>query len=489
MSINIDRVKLLDVLNVVGEVKAKLPPVTEASYIVYEEGGTYYAKNGRTGQIEFSGTDASEVIQRAIDALGDRGGRVFLKSGGYVLTKPIVMRSRVRLEGEEMQATELVVSGDFPAIKIEGSSPADVDRVIRVTVSGILITGTGTGYPNCHGITVVNANEVKVLDVTIYNCRAGVYMKNVWQAYLYRLLLDHNHIGIFVDYPSEGYVNALNIAHVQIAGSESHGALLRGISGCKVYGLEVLRSGSDGIHIGGGVWNEFVSVLVDMNNGVGLYMNIGDPPFDYLKGFRFIDLWSGSNGNSGVVVENGLWIDFIGGQVEANKYAGIVLRNCQACKVIGMTISGNSRELSGAHSGILLSGTSTKNIIAFNKCSPSGGFNHKYNIEEYEAPDYNIIVYNDVSEGYQLGAIQRIANTIVRNNFGYRTENSGVATILAGTTRVTVPHGLASAPTKVLITPYGNIRVWVENITSISFDVVTDEAPTTDVQVAWYAEV
>jgi hypothetical protein len=50
VSIHLDRLKLLEALNVVDEVKAKLPPVTEASYIVYEEGGTYYAKNGRTGQ-------------------------------------------------------------------------------------------------------------------------------------------------------------------------------------------------------------------------------------------------------------------------------------------------------------------------------------------------------------------------------------------------------------------------------------------------------
>ncbi len=42
---------------------------------------------------------------------------------------------------------------------------------------------------------------------------------------------------------------------------------------------------------------------------------------------------------------------------------------------------------------------------------------------------------------------------------------------------------------KVLVTPYGNVRVWVENRTSTTFDIVTDVAPTSNVQVAWYAEV
>ena len=96
-----------------------------------------------------------------------------------------------------------------------------------------------------------------------------------------------------------------------------------------------------------------------------------------------------------------------------------------------------------------------------------------------------IIMYNDVDIriAYDPNVV------LVKFNRGYMTENSGVATIPSGSTRATVEHGLATAPTKVLLTPYTNIRVWVENITSTSFDVVTDTSLTTDVQVAWYAEV
>jgi len=72
-----------------------------------------------------------------------------------------------------------------------------------------------------------------------------------------------------------------------------------------------------------------------------------------------------------------------------------------------------------------------------------------------------------------------------------QSRNAGVATITAGSTRVTVSHGLVSAPSKVLITPLGAPpgKLWVENITSISFDIVTDTAPSADLNVAWYAEV
>jgi len=69
------------------------------------------------------------------------------------------------------------------------------------------------------------------------------------------------------------------------------------------------------------------------------------------------------------------------------------------------------------------------------------------------------------------------------------TFNSGVATISAGSTRVTVSHGLAKAPRIILLTPAGNARVWYENVTNTSFDIVTDTAPSTDLNIAWYAEV
>jgi len=84
-----------------------------------------------------------------------------------------------------------------------------------------------------------------------------------------------------------------------------------------------------------------------------------------------------------------------------------------------------------------------------------------------------------------LGDIKLFRNPI------YKTEASGVATIPAGQTRVTVSHGLASTPTKFQITPLGQPagKLWVENITSTSFDIVTDTAPTVDLKVSWYAEV
>jgi len=51
----------------------------EASYIIFKKNGDIFARNGDSGNIEFSGTDAATVIQNAIDALGANGGVIASK--------------------------------------------------------------------------------------------------------------------------------------------------------------------------------------------------------------------------------------------------------------------------------------------------------------------------------------------------------------------------------------------------------------------------
>jgi hypothetical protein len=99
--------------------------------------------------------------------------------------------------------------------------------------------------------------------------------------------------------------------------------------------------------------------------------------------------------------------------------------------------------------------------------------------------EIHIIFNNGNKPIYPGGNVKLMKNPI------YVTENSGTAVISASSTRVTVSHGLARAPTKVLITPLGQPqgKLWIENITTTSFDIVTDSAPTNDLTIAWYAEV
>jgi len=160
VSINIDRLKLLDALNVVDEVKAKLPPVTEASYIVYEEGGTYYTKNGRTGQIEFSSTDASDAIQYAINNISS--GTVFIKEGVYDLTKDVQIanKSFVTVLGDNamLRNGRIVVYGE------------NYWRAQRNRISGIIFVNGG--------VRIENAMGTRIDSCKFENCTTGIELQN-----------------------------------------------------------------------------------------------------------------------------------------------------------------------------------------------------------------------------------------------------------------------------------------------------------------------
>jgi len=75
-----------------------------AEYIVFPKGGDFFARDGESGNIEFSGTDAATVIQNAIDAVagsgdvGD-GGTVYIKPGWYGISKTISLKASVVLQG------------------------------------------------------------------------------------------------------------------------------------------------------------------------------------------------------------------------------------------------------------------------------------------------------------------------------------------------------------------------------------------------------
>jgi len=95
------------------------PSFTEtASYTIFKVGDTIYAKNGTTGEIEFSGTDASQVIQSAINALTN-GGKILIKAGTYLLSSPLTLNRYISLVGEEpYKSTWLVVNTNIPIFNL-----------------------------------------------------------------------------------------------------------------------------------------------------------------------------------------------------------------------------------------------------------------------------------------------------------------------------------------------------------------------------------
>jgi len=98
----------------------------EASYIIFKKDGDILARNGDSGNIEFSGTDATAVIE---DAIAAGGKKIYLKSGiTYVPSGNEI--PGVSFEGEDID--NVVISSADPTT--DNLSMAPLAEIINVTV-------------------------------------------------------------------------------------------------------------------------------------------------------------------------------------------------------------------------------------------------------------------------------------------------------------------------------------------------------------------
>jgi len=150
----------------------------------------------------------------------------------------------------------------------------------------------------------------------------------------------------------------------------------------------------------------------------------------------------------------------------------------------------NFQEVGVDVSGIVLLDSDYNTIIGCKAFDRQVTKTQQYGLREANTSDYNYIIGNDFRDNLIGGLVKVGTNTVVKRNLGYVTENSGTATIAAGTTSVTVAHGLAATPTKVLVTPRADIGdVWVSARDATNITINCDTAPVGDVIVDWYAEV
>jgi len=158
--------------------------VDTVSYKIRKNGEYYEAINGNTGKIDFGGannaggvdgTDASQVIQSAIDALYGAGGRITIKAGEYLLSASIRIQrataddpsSYIILEGEgESTVLKFKQTDASNCIEILGVSNEKRNwfgeiRDLQITTTADAVTG--------HGIYIGYANYWTIRNVHILN--------------------------------------------------------------------------------------------------------------------------------------------------------------------------------------------------------------------------------------------------------------------------------------------------------------------------------
>lgn len=161
----------------------KIPRNATADYIIYKDGSNIIVVNGTTGKKELVNTDASTVIQYAIDNIPVQGGLVFIKEGTYTITTKITLCRNLMLAGAGgiySGATDLVLDNgvDDDIIYYQPGSA----EVSNITIRDISLNGNRTNQASGHGIHFgTNAGDCAFIRVGIkYVKEHAIYLQYAW---------------------------------------------------------------------------------------------------------------------------------------------------------------------------------------------------------------------------------------------------------------------------------------------------------------------
>jgi len=498
-------------------------PVQPASYIIFKSGSTIYAKNGTTGKVDYSGSDFKTVLQNVIDALPSSGGEIHFKAGTYELTPPITITKTTSFE--------LLWSGEGEStiIKITGAKDAS-NQVFRVTSTSNIgswiirnlafdgdATGRGTNATN-ESLFALAAKNVIFENVYFYDVNlAAIYIlagSENWK--LDNLRFEDCGYGIWALNPSSD-IKSIKISNIEW-NATTRGAIAINLDNPTGAGeiREITIVNMVAKH-GSGFAIALAKIKkVEVTNAYGAFFG-GDSAFhieDSSEDITFTNCIAENNTYNGFYVTNSQ-VKFIGCIARNNNYRGFYLTTgsdgseliaCDAINNGGVTypgypgieiyqshyvkIIGGLVQDSGAD-GVAITGT-TPQPLRCQIISLRTKNNGDYGIDALRG-DYHLII-GCVFEGDTTGAVNSVgSNNIVKWNEGYVTENSGTATLLNGTTSITVSHGLDTTPTNIQITPTSSLGLasefWVSTVTSTSFTINVDTNPNQDVTFNWRAEV
>ena len=462
-----------DLINAVKPQLLQMPEITlqPCSYIIYTDGRNYCAKNGSTGEIEYYDTDASNVIQYAINNVDvSGGGKVFIKSGTYPITKTIDPKSNIIIEGEGWN-TVLQYALSNPNPVIEGYN------VSKVVLKNFVVDGMDINSGEKDLIHFAHSSYIRIEGLEIRN-KKGTHNGDA---------IDMDDVTYF--WVLNNYIHDIDGGgiHPSNADSPPYYGSCKGVIAYNILINTNRVANKAPIHVSGDSTLTGATPPQDIII-IGNYIDTSPDYGIFIQSLKISIIGNIiKNVGTGIMVSPfgstaSEAIDIIGNIIESTTAShGIVLYASTSGLVKKVSIVGNSIR-NAYKSGIQLTSATETTIVANNVYNPGWG-----SFQDAPGTSKYIVAFN-IFEKY---IVTQQSPRIVRGNIGYLTENSGVAKISAGSTSVTVSHGLATTPSKVLITPLGQPqgKLWVENITSTSFNIATDTAPTVDLNVAWYAEV
>jgi hypothetical protein len=421
--------------------------------VVYKKNDRYFAKDGNTGNV-YSDTDAANVIQWAIDNIPDPGGTILIKRGDYYLSRAIRITKHINLIGEGVGATRLMLA------------PNANSRIIEYCIDSAVVSTYGPIQPH------------------MYIAHMLLHGNKEQQTSGSEAIITH----------AEGSCDRVAdwlLFNVWITRYKGHGVRIRTTHNWLILHSSIEHGDGNAVHVESAD-EGMVGFSLLYNIQSGIYVNNNNVPI------RIIGNRIAVFRESAISINSSSQVIALGNYIRAQDVTPnycVYFNNARLNIFSNNIITANVRP----NYYYIYIKDSYHNTISNNIMDAGVAYLVDYTIYEDGTSNNNIIENNNILNA-NIDSIRLVGTrSQARYNYArigtggdrYPTIRSGVAVITAGSTRVTVSHGLYKAPTKVLITPIGQPpgMLWVENITNTSFDIVTNTAPTTSLNIAWYAEV
>jgi len=210
------------------------------------------------------------------------------------------------------------------------------------------------------------------------------------------------------------------------------------------------------------------------------------------------DKLAGTSPFAGIHVDTetttGTNVSIIGNKINTYEKHGIHVSDIKQIEIIGNTIRNVGGLTDNSYRGIFLFSNGDVNSVGIvsNNLITSSLANKPYACIELDtsAATTNITCRNNYLSDFSGVAVEcdlTATGIIVKNNTGFKTENSGTGTVASGQTTIAVNHGLAITPSinNIHVTPTNSMgsatKYFVSTVTSTQFtiNVNTDPGATT----------
>src|SRR4030065_990828 len=286
------------------------------NYLVFSDGvGNYYAENGATGSVDFSGTSGTQVGQSCINALSTAGGKIVF-AGSISLNGPLVIQNgassgRLEISGFG-SSSQFIISQNSEGIRILVNQPFGYGGPYHVTIRDLVLTSATTRvgrfinngiyiknwfgvdvkdvmvfYANNAGILIEDSADVQLDNVYVEGCSgteyggsqpltgAGIWLKGSKDCYFHNCYSDTTYYGFRIDSTSEtdSMPRSIFLTHCEATLSPHSGLLMSRADGVVVSDSLVEGSNEDWIVIVDSFRINVANTLVIGNVGNGILIN------------------------------------------------------------------------------------------------------------------------------------------------------------------------------------------------------------------------